>query len=157
MTVIDQMASIYESRLWYPIVLKLFGGFHSPFFEKLIHIVTDKVRSTNGSVIDIACGPGTYGRRMASPSTEVFGTDVSMGMLQQGIAYTAKESISDMHFARARVECLPFRNGLFDAALCCGSLRLFTDTVIALSEIARVMKPGAILSVFTFTQGAKAS
>jgi ubiquinone/menaquinone biosynthesis C-methylase UbiE len=51
------------------------------------------------------------------------------------------------------VETLPFENGMFDAALCCGSLHLFTDTVVALSEIARVMKPGAILSVFTFTAG----
>jgi ubiquinone/menaquinone biosynthesis C-methylase UbiE len=58
-----------------------------------------------------------------------------------------------MHFARARVEALPFEDGLFDAALCCGSLHLFTDTVIALREMARVMKPAAILSVFTFAAG----
>jgi ubiquinone/menaquinone biosynthesis C-methylase UbiE len=37
--------------------------------------------------------------------------------------------------------------------LCCGSLHLFADTVVALREMARVMKPGAILSVFTFTAG----
>jgi len=38
----------------------------------------------------------------------------------------------------------------FDAALCCGSLHLFADTVTALREMARVMKPAAILAVFTF-------
>jgi ubiquinone/menaquinone biosynthesis C-methylase UbiE len=58
-----------------------------------------------------------------------------------------------VHFARARVEALPFEGGLFDAALCCGSLHLFADTVIALREMARVMQPGAILAVFTFTAG----
>ncbi len=58
-----------------------------------------------------------------------------------------------MHFARARVEALPFENGVFDATICCGSLHLFADTVIALREMARVMKPGTILSVFTFTAG----
>ena len=52
-----------------------------------------------------------------------------------------------------RVEALPFENGLFDATLCCGSLHLFADTVTALREMARVMKPGAILAVFTFTAG----
>jgi len=31
--------------------------------------------------------------------------------------------------------------------------QIFTDTVIALREMARVMKPGAILAVFTFTAG----
>jgi ubiquinone/menaquinone biosynthesis C-methylase UbiE len=76
-----------------------------------------------------------------------------MGMLRQGAVYTAKEGISDVHFARARVEALPFEDGVFDATLCCGSLHLFADTVIALREMARVMKPGAILAVFTFTAG----
>lgn len=109
--------------------------------------------TTKGRVLDVACGPGTYGRRIASPSKEVFGIDVSIGMLRQGTAYTAKEGIPNVHFARARVEALPFEDGLFDAALCCGSLHLFADTVIALREIARVMKPAAILSVFTFTPG----
>ena len=47
----------------------------------------------------------------------------------------------------------PSKTAFFDATLCCGSLHLFADTVIALREIARVMKPGAILSVFTFGVG----
>ena len=118
-----------------------------------ISTVSQKVQSTKGRVLDIACGPGTYGRRIASPSREVFGIDVSMGMLRQGTAYVAKEGIPNVHFARARVEALPFEDGLFDAALCCGSLHLFTDTAIALREMARVMRPAAILSVFTFAAG----
>jgi ubiquinone/menaquinone biosynthesis C-methylase UbiE len=115
--------------------------------------VTQKLDAVQGRVIDIACGPGTYGRRVASPSREVFGIDVSMGMLRQGMAYCTEEGIANMRFARARVEALPFADGIFDAALCCGSLHLFTDTVAALREIARVTRPGAILAVFTFTAG----
>jgi len=153
MTAIDRMARIYETKLWYPIVLHVYGGFESPSLAELIRIVTQKVQSAEGRVLDVACGPGTYGRRVASPSKEVFGIDVSMGMLRQGTAYVAKEAIPNMHFARARVEALPFEDGLFDAALCCGSLHLFADTVIALRETARVMKPGAILSVFTLAAG----
>jgi len=61
------------------------------------------------------------------------------------------------HSQRAFRPCtsrgLPFEDELFDAALCCGSLHLFADTVTALREMARVMKPAAILSVFTFTAG----
>jgi ubiquinone/menaquinone biosynthesis C-methylase UbiE len=98
-------------------VLKLFGGSSSPSLQQLVRIVTEKMRSTRGRVIDIACGPGTYGRRIASTSEEVFGIDVSMGMLRQGVAYTAAEGICEMHFARARVEALPFENALFDGAL----------------------------------------
>jgi SAM-dependent methyltransferase len=141
MRFIDRMAPIYESRLWYPIVLNICGGLHSPSLARLISTVTQKVQSTQGRVLDVACGPSTYGRRIASPSKEVFGIDVSLGMLRQGATYIAEEGNSHMHFARARVEALPFKDEFFDAALCCGSLHLFADTVIALREIARVMKP----------------
>ncbi|MGO9273105.1 MAG: methyltransferase domain-containing protein [Terriglobia bacterium] len=153
MRFIDRMARVYETRLWYPIVLNLFGGFHSRSLAQLISTISRKAQSTQGRVLDIACGPGTYGRRVASPSKEVFGIDVSMGMLRQGAAYTAKEGIPNLHFARARVESLPFQDGLFDATLCCGSLHLFSDTVMALREMNRAMKAGAILAVFTFTAG----
>jgi ubiquinone/menaquinone biosynthesis C-methylase UbiE len=153
MRFIDRMAGIYETRLWYPIVLKAYGGLQAPSFPQLIRTVSEKVQSTKGRVLDVACGPGTYGRRIASPSRAVFGIDVSMGMLRQGAAYATSQGIPNVQFARARVEALPFEDGLFDATLCCGSLHLFTDTVIALREMARVMRRGAILAVFTFTAG----
>ena len=153
MRFIDRMARIYESRLWYPIVLNIYGGFRSPSFPHLIDKVTTKVQRVSGRVLDVACGPGTYGRRVASSSKEVFGIDISMGMLRQGAAYVKQDGIPNTHFARARVESLPFEEGFFDAALCCGSLHLFADTEVALREVARVLKRGAILSVFTFGAG----
>jgi ubiquinone/menaquinone biosynthesis C-methylase UbiE len=153
MTTIDRMARIYETKLWYPIVLTLYGGFQSPSLAQLIETVLGNLQTTKGRVLDIACGPGTFGRRIASPATEVFGIDVSSGMLRQGAVYAAEEGIANVHFARAQVEALPFENEYFDAVICCGSLHLFTDTVVALREMARIMKPGAVLSVFTFTAG----
>jgi SAM-dependent methyltransferase len=153
MRFIDRMARVYETRLWYPIVLKLFGGLHSPSFPRLVVTISEKVQSTKGRVLDIACGPATFGRRIAAPSKEVFGIDVSMGMLRQGASYVATVGIPNVHFARARVEALPFEDGAFDAVICCGSLHLFADTAIALREMARVMKPAAILAVFTFGAG----
>jgi len=153
MRFIDRMARIYETRLWYPVVLKVYGGLHSLSPAQLIRSVNQKVDRSQGRVLDVACGPGTFGRRIASPSREVFGIDISRGMLRQGAAYAAKEDNPHVHFARARVEALPFEDGTFDAALCCGSLHLFADTVTALREIARVMKPAAVLSVFTFAAG----
>ncbi len=153
MRFIDRMARIYESKLWYPVVLKLYGGWHSPSLPQLIAMVTGRVESVEGRVLDVACGPGTYGRRIASASKEVFGIDVSMGMLRQGAAYVLRQNDSHMHFARARVEALPFEDDFFDAALCCASLHLFADTGIALREISRVLRPATILSVFTFGAG----
>jgi len=153
MTAIDKMARIYETRLWYPIVLAVYGGFGKTSLAGLIATVTRNVDQAEGRVLDVACGPGTYGRRIASPSREVFGIDVSRGMLRQGAAYAAREGVANIHFARARAETLPFPREFFDAAVCCGSLHLFSDTEVALREMARVMKPSAVLSVFTFTAG----
>jgi ubiquinone/menaquinone biosynthesis C-methylase UbiE/uncharacterized protein YbaR (Trm112 family) len=153
MTAIDKMARIYETKLWYPIVLALYGGLRSTSLAELIATVSRNVGPVEGRVLDVACGPGTYGRRIASPTKEVFGIDVSRGMLRQGAAYAAKEGVTNIHFARARAETLPFPPEFFDAVLCCGSLHLFADTAVVLREIARVMKPSAILSVFTFTAG----
>lgn len=153
MRFIDRMAGIYETKLWYPLVLNLYGGMQSPSLRELKEIVTSRTRPVRGCVLDVACGPGTYGRGIASAVREVFGIDVSLGMLRQGAAYVKKEALSHVHFARARVEGLPFKHEFFDAAICAGSLHLFTDTVLALREMARAMKPGAILTVFTFGVG----
>lgn len=71
------------------------------------------------------------------------------------MAYALQEAIPNVHFARARVEAIPFEDRFFEAVICCGSLHLFADTVAALREIARVMKSEAVLSAFTFTAGSE--
>ncbi len=153
MRFIDRMARIYETNLWYPVVLKVYGGFQAPSLAQLIDTVCGKIRSAEGRVLDIACGPSTFGRHVATSTKEVFGIDVSEGMLRQGVRYVTEEGIPNVHFARARVESIPFPDCFFEAVLCYGSLHLFADTRVALREMARVMKPRAIVSVFTFTAG----
>jgi len=153
MTTIDRLAPIYETKLWYPLILSLYGGFRCISLPQLISQISRNMSSVHGRVLDVACGPGTYGRSVARQVKEVWGIDVARSMLKQGLAYTAKEGITNMHFARARVEKLPFASGCFEGVLCCGSLHVFTDTLAALREMARVMKPAAVLSVFTFAPG----
>jgi ubiquinone/menaquinone biosynthesis C-methylase UbiE len=74
-------------------------------------------------------------------------------MLWAGQAFAQRERLTNVHFARAKVEALPFRPGVFDAAICGGALHLFPDAVAALREIGRTMKPGAPLAVTTFVVG----
>jgi uncharacterized protein YbaR (Trm112 family) len=62
MRAIDKMARIYETKLWYPIVLAVYGGFGSVSLAELIGIVTGKIRSVEGRVLDIACGPAEVRR-----------------------------------------------------------------------------------------------
>jgi len=147
------LARLYETRLWYPLVITIYGGVGALSFKQLIQECTTVIAPISGRVLDAACGPGTYGRRVASSTCQVFGVDISTGMLRQGMRYVQQEHNPHIRFARARVEALPFRDTFFDGVLCCGSLHLFADPPGALREISRSLKPGAPLVVFTFTQG----
>jgi len=145
----DFMASAYESCI-YPVVCNLYAGWHSTSLKQLAHDAADIVGTRDGLILDAACGPGTYGRRMASASRIVFGIDICMSMLRRGARYVERGHIPNVHFARATVEALPFRAGLFDAAICAGSLNHFADTVLALREINRTMRAGAPLAAMCF-------
>jgi ubiquinone/menaquinone biosynthesis C-methylase UbiE/uncharacterized protein YbaR (Trm112 family) len=146
---LDFAASSYEKYI-YPPVCNLFGGWHSTSLKELARDVSDIVGSQDGVILDVACGPGTYGRRIASASRTIYGIDASMSMLRRGARYVERDCIPNVHFARAKVEALPFQAGLFDAAICAGSLNHFSDTVLALREINRTMKAGAPLAVMCF-------
>jgi len=146
---LDFAAYSYEKYI-YPPVCNLFGGWHSTSLKELAREVSDIVGSQDGAILDVACGPGTYGRRIASASKTVYGIDASMSMLRRGACYVERDCIPNVHFARAKVEALPFQAGLFDAAICAGSLNHFSDTVLALREINRTMKPGAPLAMMCF-------
>jgi ubiquinone/menaquinone biosynthesis C-methylase UbiE/uncharacterized protein YbaR (Trm112 family) len=153
-TLLNFAASVYESCV-YPVVCNLYGGWRSTSLKELTREVTDIVGSQGGFILDVACGPGTYGRRIASESRTVLGVDVCMSMLRRGARYVERGRIPNLHFARALVEALPFRAGLFDAAICAGSLNHFSDTVLALREIGRTMKDRAPLAVMCFAAGSK--
>ncbi|HYA23473.1 MAG TPA: methyltransferase domain-containing protein [Terriglobales bacterium] len=143
------LASAYESCV-YPLVCNLYGGWHSTSLKQLAHDVADIVGSRDGVILDAACGPGTYGRRIASASRTVLGVDICMSMMRRGVHYVERGHIPNVHFARATVEALPFRAGLFDAAICAGSLNHFSDVLLVLREINRTMKVGAPLAVMCF-------
>jgi len=61
MTAIDRMAGIYETKLWYPLGLSVYGGFGAPSLKRLVTIVTRKIDSRASRVLDVACGPAFLG------------------------------------------------------------------------------------------------
>jgi len=150
----DFVAPFYESRLFASVLLNLSGiRGNARFFDKIASFHSETLKGITGSVLDVACGPATYTRRITSPSRNANGIDISMGVLRQGRAYVERDKIPGVHLARARVEELPFEDAVFDGSICSGSLHLFPDTVLSLREIARILKPGAPLSVQTFVSG----
>ena len=141
---------LYETPLWYVPILKLAGGKGAPSYGEVIRMMVNLMDVRRGMLLDVACGPGTWGRRLASPAMEVYGIDISWSMLRQGAREAGRQRIANIHFAHARVEALPFGDRQFDAAYCGGALHGFPDPVGSLREIGRTLKPGAPLVVLTF-------
>ena len=149
---LEFLAPIYETWLWQSFILNLAGGRGSSI-RTIASFISKTLEGITGSVLDVACGPATYGRRIASPDRSVYGIDFSMGTLRQGMTNIARDGLSNIRLARARVEELPFEDAVFDGVICGGCLHLFPDTVLSLREIARTMKAGAPLAVTTFAAG----
>ncbi len=149
----EKLARIYETVLWYPLMLKLLGGRHAYSFKELLAYAQGMMSPVRGLVLDVATGTGTFGRRLAGHDRTVYGIDISLDMLGKGQDYTRREGITGMNFARADVEALPFADGLFDGCFLCGSLHTFPDPHRALIEIGRTLKCGAPVLVTTLTWG----
>ena len=89
-TLLNVLASTYE-RWVYPAVCNLYGGWRSTSLKQLAQDISDIVGSHGGLILDVACGPGTYGRRIASESRTVLGIDICMSMMRQGVQYVESD------------------------------------------------------------------
>lgn len=146
------LAPIYEGHLWHSFILKGVGAKKSSLVS-IVDFVLKTFNGITGIFLDAACGPATYGRRVASSDRQVYGIDFSMGTLKQGMKNIARDGVTNIKLSRASVEELPFENNVFDGVICNGSLHLFPNTLHALQEISRTMKKGAVLAVTTFIDG----
>jgi len=149
----DILAPVYESFFWYNLFINFVGGLGSTSQRQIVRNIAGMVHMDEGTILDVACGPGTLSRHIASPSISVHGIDASMGMLRKGLLCARRDQIRNMQFARAKVEKLPFAPALFDAAICGGALHLFRNPLLALREIGRTLREGAPLAVTTFING----
>ena len=96
---------------------------------------------TAGKLIDIGCGVGNNMSWFATHGVQVIGIDLSMGMLKLA------QQETDQPLSRMSMLSLGFADHTFAAAWCCASLlHLPKDLApVALSEIARVVKPSGLL------------
>jgi SAM-dependent methyltransferase len=97
-------------------------------------------------VLDAACGYGQWAIVLSEHNTMVSGLDINPGGLE--IARRAFHLAGRKNIAlyRGDLHALPYRNASFDAVFCYGAL-MFTREDVAVSEIARVLKPGGRLYI----------
>ncbi|WP_071287488.1 class I SAM-dependent methyltransferase [Mycolicibacterium llatzerense] len=98
------------------------------------------------TIADIGCGTGIFADRIQRElGAVVTGVDMSEGMLAQ-----AKARSSNVTWLTAPAEDLPFNDGALDAVVTTSAFHFF-DHPAALREFHRVLKPGGIAAVTTFS------
>lgn len=106
--------------------------------------------ATGDDVLDVGCGTGIVAReasRRLRGSGTVHGVDVNDEMLA-----VARRASADVGWHHAPAEQLPFDDGSFDRVCCQFALMFFSDPKAAVSEMARVTRPGGSVTVATWAK-----
>lgn len=100
-----------------------------------------------GRIADVGCGTGILADRIQRElqPAQVYGVDMSDGMLAQ-----ARARSSAVQWRRGPAEQLPFDDATLDAVVSTSAFHFF-DQPAALAEFHRVLVPGGIAAVATFT------
>jgi SAM-dependent methyltransferase len=132
------VVAVYEG-IWRPLGYFI-ASKHS--FPKDVDRIASFLQHRQGLILDLACGPGNFTRRIArlAPESTVIGFDLSKEMLERAVRLTRKEGLPNAYYMRGSALSLPFKPEMFDGVNCCGALQLFQDQDQAVGEIARVLK-----------------
>lgn len=101
-------------------------------------------------VLDLCCGTGDLSFALAEAGHNVTGADFCAEMLQVAEEKQTKKK-SAVQFVQADATSLPFAESEFDCATIAFGLRNIPDTMTALAEIRRVLKPEGLLLVLDFS------
>ena len=123
----------------------------------LMTFATEELRRVgSGRVLDLGCGAGRNAVPLARLGWRVVGLDLSWPMLEAAATRTRDACLDNLlHLVLAPMESIPARDRSFDLVIAHGIWNLARSTAQfrrALSEAARVARPGAGLFVFTFSR-----
>lgn len=104
-----------------------------------------------GNVLENGCGVGMYVQRLASHAGRVTGLEYDYPRAQQ--ARQLADRLANAQILCAAGENLPFPSGSFDLILSHEVLEHVLDDRIAVSEMARVLRPGGRMVIFVPNRG----
>lgn len=132
----DAMAADYD-------VLEPWYEHHYAVLHDLLAAVLGPPGPGDRRALDAGCGTGFQARVLERLGWEVHGVDLAPALLAAACRRLARPRL-----AGADVGALPYADGAFQAAVCCGSTLSFVeDPARALTELGRVLRPGGRLLV----------
>ena len=105
-------------------------------------------------ILDVGCGPGFYARELldeVGPEGSIVAIDASPDML--ALARQRCAGHDNVAFREGNATALPVDDGAFDAALCVQVMEYVPDTVAALREMQRALRPGGRVLVWDVDWG----
>ena len=131
----ERYDAAYESR-----------GRHGRVLRRRRDVALGLLGAGPGDILDAGMGPGRLLQALAECGWRVHGVDSSERMVQ--LAQTRIPEAQE-RLVRGSIENLPFPDSSFDAVVATGVLEYVAYSEAAISELARVLRPGgrAVLSV----------
>lgn len=97
--------------------------------------------------LDVACGPGTFALALGPRVAEVRGLDLTPALVELARRAAADAGLANVAFEIGDAETLPYPDAAFDLAVSGYSLHHLARPDRALSEMARVVRPGGRIGI----------
>ncbi len=127
----DQIAPIYDQR------------YTVSQFEGIAAALRSLTRDTGAErILEVGCGTGRWLAELQPVIRQVYGMDLSLGMLQQ-----AKQRPESLSLICGHASHLPFPDAGFDLIFCVNAFHHFSQPRAFISEARRLLRPGGALAV----------
>jgi ubiquinone/menaquinone biosynthesis C-methylase UbiE len=144
------VATVYE-RLWRPVAFYVASGVTTGAEQRR---AADALRLSGANrLLDVACGPGNFTRRLAQRLPEAglaVGFDISEPMLTRAVLDNSGPRTC---YVRGDASSLPFDDETFDGVCCFGALYLMPEPFRVAREMVRVLRPGGRVAILTSYAG----
>ena len=97
--------------------------------------------------IDVACGPGTFTRPLASRVHRAVGVDLTPAMIEKARSEAALAGIANIEFVCGDIYALPFAESVAAIVACGYAFHHIQDPARALAEMSRVLGPSGRVAI----------
>jgi ubiquinone/menaquinone biosynthesis C-methylase UbiE len=144
----DLIAPIHDAGVQYMLPLVQFPDPRATRFNYIDKLEIDRLGddAEKPRFLEVGIGAAANVRLLdqalpMSRDVEIWGVDLSTGMIEQARRRTGARLDRIVRLALADAHALPFPDGCFDRVFSVGSINGYRDPRLALAEMARVAKP----------------
>ena len=136
--------------------MRVYDTILARLFTPWAHDLIARLAPTPGSTaLDIACGPGTVAHHLAArlgPTGRVIAADISPAMLAIARAKPIAEQAAPIEWLQSPAAPIPLPSSSVDLITCQQGLQFFPDKPGALTEMRRLLRPGARAGIAIWTR-----